>query len=391
MSDDIRDERACIFLGNNSGAHSEGFHNIGIGDDACELTTGSHNIAIGYYSGSHEEAKNTIAVGSCAVVQGSHSVAIGSYSHAYNGGIAIGQDSYSYNSREVSFGSGGLKRRITNIDCGINPTDAVTVQQLQEEIQKLREWVDNNFAHIVKDQLTAEGKQEGKNYIDNPSFVTWERDHTKADNQLQFPETETPMPTATEMQKFTDDFNAAWNNTMNEAREYIIENVQKLVDDITCKRQKPSEYFAQGQAVELTVPPEDNTVLFNSIKNEPVLCDTCEFRENKSNCGELKDCERYFKDRNGCHVFASMTTYNDGITRIIVPMPLERIGKRHEVMFYLKTGCSEFCTTVDASDKNIPYSLSWFDKCSRCVHSDNGQVDCKIGGPNLDYLKKEGE
>ena len=88
----------------------------------ADMTVASENSeAVGAYSSVAAGAAGGVALGQNA------SVASGA-----TGSVAIGQDSVADEADTVSVGSSGNERRVTNVADGVNATDAVNVQQLQQ-------------------------------------------------------------------------------------------------------------------------------------------------------------------------------------------------------------------------------------------------------------------
>ncbi|WP_370931291.1 hypothetical protein [Bartonella sp. DGB1] len=96
---------------------------------------------------------NAIAIGTNAETKGKNSLAFGNDANAQAGGIAIGNNSFA-NGNVVSFGKKGLERRLTNVDKGINDTDAATLANLNEK-----------FANTIK--LDGNGFDAGEKQISN--------------------------------------------------------------------------------------------------------------------------------------------------------------------------------------------------------------------------------
>ena len=63
----------------------------------------------------------------------------------HSNSVALGSDSVATLPNEVSVGNSQIKRKITNVDKGIEPTDVVTVAQLQEAINSVK----NNLTTIA--------------------------------------------------------------------------------------------------------------------------------------------------------------------------------------------------------------------------------------------------
>ncbi|MET3372654.1 autotransporter adhesin [Variovorax boronicumulans] len=152
-----------IAMGDLSGSSVVGDANIGIGALAGAGTTGSSNIAIGSLAGIVDTAtfagitaNNTVSIGNSAVASKDDGVAVGHGAQAAAvNSVALGADSKATQDAaalalknayvpagatavagtapvgEVSVGSAGKERRITNVAAGSDDTDAVNVSQLK--------------------------------------------------------------------------------------------------------------------------------------------------------------------------------------------------------------------------------------------------------------------
>jgi autotransporter adhesin len=91
--------------------------------------SGNEAVAIG--GNSAASADNSVAIGSGAQSTGSGSSAIGANASASApNSVALGAGSIASEANSVSVGSPDHERTITNVAPGVNPTDAVNVQQL---------------------------------------------------------------------------------------------------------------------------------------------------------------------------------------------------------------------------------------------------------------------
>ncbi|GER11373.1 ESPR-type extended signal peptide-containing protein [Variovorax boronicumulans] len=152
-----------IAMGDLSGSSVVGDTNVGIGAAAGAGTKGNSNVAIGTLAGvvdpatlSGITADNTVSIGNSAVASKNDGVAIGRQAQASAAnGVALGADSKATQDAtalalknayvpagatavagtapvgEVSVGSAGKERRITNVAAGSDDTDAVNVSQLK--------------------------------------------------------------------------------------------------------------------------------------------------------------------------------------------------------------------------------------------------------------------
>ena len=155
---------SAVAIGSN--AEAEGSNSVAIGVDSASgaLSTavgagstadGTQATALGQNSnalgqGTVSLGANTKADGEGAVsigfnnsAEAAGSVAIGNGAHVYESGtnsVALGQWSTTSDEKVVSVGNDWLKRRITNVADGIDPTDAVNVQQLKDRTANMVEW-----------------------------------------------------------------------------------------------------------------------------------------------------------------------------------------------------------------------------------------------------------
>ncbi|WDR90121.1 YadA family autotransporter adhesin [Burkholderia ambifaria] len=90
--------------------------------------TGSDSIALG--KGSTASGNDSLAIGNNASASGTNSV-------------ALGNNSVADRDNTVSVGAPGQERQITNVKAGTAPTDAVNVQQLNDQIGSVRNDIDH--------------------------------------------------------------------------------------------------------------------------------------------------------------------------------------------------------------------------------------------------------
>ena len=127
---------SAVALGSNSRAH--GADTVALGAFSQAGTFDSNNdpiakseagVAIGYKARSI--GIEGVAIARNSIAFGEHAVAIGAGADAGAfGSVAIGKDSSAQVADTVSFGSDSLKRRLMNIAPGIDPSDAVTMAQM---------------------------------------------------------------------------------------------------------------------------------------------------------------------------------------------------------------------------------------------------------------------
>jgi autotransporter adhesin len=167
------------FHANSTEADSQalGQNSIAIGPKA--VASGDGSIAQGY--GATSSGTDSIAIGTNANASQINSVALGANSvangstlsqAAYNpGGSAVGLAPVG----EVSVGSAGAERRITNVAAGAAPTDAVNVSQLQDSQANVTNLIDqsrnqvtnliNKTAKELKGGIAASMAMEAAPYV----------------------------------------------------------------------------------------------------------------------------------------------------------------------------------------------------------------------------------
>ena len=123
-------------------AAAEGIQSIAVGASATVAAGATNAMAFGTLA--NAGAVGAIALGSRAVATAENSVALGAYSTTtanlaaagYNAGASVLSGTASAANGEVSIGSAGKERRLTNLAAGSALTDAVNVSQLQSEAIK---------------------------------------------------------------------------------------------------------------------------------------------------------------------------------------------------------------------------------------------------------------
>ncbi|MDQ0624390.1 ESPR-type extended signal peptide-containing protein [Paraburkholderia graminis] len=144
-----------VALGQN--ATAGGGASIAIGAQASTVVGVAINNQIALGTGATTAANNATALGGLATASTVNSVALGANSVANSstlttagftpvGGTAI--SAATAVGGEVSVGSAGKERRITNVAAGLNATDAVNVSQLQSEDAKVNN-VSNNVSNVA--------------------------------------------------------------------------------------------------------------------------------------------------------------------------------------------------------------------------------------------------
>ncbi|WP_431513719.1 ESPR-type extended signal peptide-containing protein [Variovorax sp. DAIF25] len=141
--------------GHYAGTDIKGNANLSAGFYAGLGTQGDNNVALGRMAGVNVEASDTVSIGSSAVAGKDGAVAVGREAQASAAdGVALGAGSQATQDAaalalknayapdgaavagsapvgEVSVGSAGKERRITNLAAGADDTDAVNVSQLK--------------------------------------------------------------------------------------------------------------------------------------------------------------------------------------------------------------------------------------------------------------------
>jgi autotransporter adhesin len=141
--------------GHYAGTDIKGNANLSAGFYAGLGTQGDNNVALGSMAGVNVEASDTVSIGSSAVAGKDGAVAVGREAQASAAdGVALGAGSQATQDAaalalknayapdgaavagsapvgEVSVGSAGKERRITNLAAGADDTDAVNVSQLK--------------------------------------------------------------------------------------------------------------------------------------------------------------------------------------------------------------------------------------------------------------------
>jgi autotransporter adhesin len=108
---------------------------IAIGNNAATDATALESIALGNDASVGPGANGSVALGAGSSATGANSVALGADSVAARGPlanyVAFGLPGTSSSAGEISVGSAGAERQITNVAPGSSPTDAVNLEQLQ--------------------------------------------------------------------------------------------------------------------------------------------------------------------------------------------------------------------------------------------------------------------
>ena len=122
-------------LGNGAAANAGEMNSIAFGNGSVTDTAAINSMAIGPNAFIGALGTNSIALGSGANANVANSLALGAGSNAALGAqtnyIAYGLTAPQNSVGEVSFGSAGNARKITNVAAGSSASDAVNVSQLQ--------------------------------------------------------------------------------------------------------------------------------------------------------------------------------------------------------------------------------------------------------------------
>jgi autotransporter adhesin len=113
--------------GNYDNSGATGVNSMALGPNAT--ATGTNAVAIG--NGASAMSEGATVIGAKSVVSGANGVALGTNATATGANsVALGSNSIADQPNTVSVGSPNNERRITNVAPGVNPTDAVNMQQL---------------------------------------------------------------------------------------------------------------------------------------------------------------------------------------------------------------------------------------------------------------------
>nr|WP_249214367.1 YadA-like family protein [Burkholderia cenocepacia] len=122
---------AALAIGTNTSA--SGSYATAVGNSA--LASGNNSTALGFQASSAGGA--AIAIGNAANASGSHGVALGVNAKAsHTDSVALGAGATTDRDNSVSVGSSALRRQITNVADGTQPTDAVNLDQMNAEFAK---------------------------------------------------------------------------------------------------------------------------------------------------------------------------------------------------------------------------------------------------------------
>ncbi|WP_459041225.1 ESPR-type extended signal peptide-containing protein [Stenotrophomonas sp. PSU-St19] len=122
------------------GAQASLIHEGATAVGAYATADGKNSVALGRASFVHDEAEDGFALGGRSQVLSLGGLALGAESEVRegaSGSVAIGYQSIAKEAGTVSFGHETLKRRLTNLGRGLQPSDATTVEQLAEAVDAL--------------------------------------------------------------------------------------------------------------------------------------------------------------------------------------------------------------------------------------------------------------
>ena len=122
-----------------AGSKADGTQATALGQNSKALGQGT--VSLG--ANTKADGEGAVSIGFNNSAEAAGSVAIGNGAHVYESGtnsVALGQWSTTSDEKVVSVGNDWLKRRITNVADGIDPTDAVNVQQLTDRTANMVEW-----------------------------------------------------------------------------------------------------------------------------------------------------------------------------------------------------------------------------------------------------------
>ncbi|MDE1004635.1 MAG: YadA family autotransporter adhesin, partial [Paraburkholderia fungorum] len=113
------------------GALASGTHAVAAGANA--QATGTNAVAAG--ASAQATGTNAVAAGANSVASGNNATALGASANAgADNSVALGQGSVADRANTVSVGAAGQERQIANVAAGVQGTDAVNVNQLQQSV-----------------------------------------------------------------------------------------------------------------------------------------------------------------------------------------------------------------------------------------------------------------
>ncbi|MFP3568792.1 YadA-like family protein [Paraburkholderia sp. SIMBA_030] len=126
------------------------------GNTATEAAqaSGTHSVAVG--ANANATGTNAIAVGANAVASGNNATSLGAAANASaDNSVALGRGSVADRANTVSVGAAGQERQITNVADGVQGTDAVNVNQLQQSasgaVGQARRYTDDQIRSARRD------------------------------------------------------------------------------------------------------------------------------------------------------------------------------------------------------------------------------------------------
>lgn len=130
---------------NTEGALASGTHSVAAGANAqatganavaagaSAQATGTNAVAAG--ASAQATGTNAVAMGANSVASGNNATALGASANAgADNSVALGQGSVADRANTVSVGAAGQERQIANVAAGVQGTDAVNVNQLQQSV-----------------------------------------------------------------------------------------------------------------------------------------------------------------------------------------------------------------------------------------------------------------
>lgn len=149
-SDNARAAAGSMAVAAGAGAVATGTGTVAIGNNA--KASGAQGVAVGQSAAAI--GAGTVAIGQGAAALGSSAVAVGQGAAASgNNSVALGAGSSDDGQPNVvSVGQTGAERRIVNVAPGVNPTDAVNLQQLNSGLNstlaQANRYTDDQVEHV---------------------------------------------------------------------------------------------------------------------------------------------------------------------------------------------------------------------------------------------------
>ena len=134
-------------IGGNAKVHADG--STAVGANSTVAASATNAVTVG--ADSAVNASSGTAVGQAATVSASSGTAVGqgaSVASSATNSVALGSGSVATQANSVSVGSAGNERTITNVQAGVNATDAVNVSQLQSSQNWAQNYTDQKVGQL---------------------------------------------------------------------------------------------------------------------------------------------------------------------------------------------------------------------------------------------------